>query len=125
MRTSPARTRRGSPGEDADRPMPRDAAERHSGASMERASPRSPFLLLGLAGAVLVAAHVLMPADIAARALVSAASGTFATAVAAGVVLASARRPEAWSSARPFGLALLALALVQGGFLVVAVVSPP
>jgi PAS domain S-box-containing protein len=92
---------------------------------MERASPRSPVALLGGAGLVLVAAHVFMPEDIAARAVVSAASGTLAAGIAAGVVLASARRPDAWASTRRFGLALLALALVQGAFLVVALVHPP
>jgi PAS domain S-box-containing protein len=87
---------------------------------MERASPRVPFLVLGLGAVVLVAAQFLMPDDIKGRAVVSAASGLIAAGIAAGVVLRAARRPDAWSSTRRFGLALLAIAIVQLAFLLLA-----
>ncbi len=106
--------------------MPVAAWRRHSGASVERASPSPmPLALLAVGAVVLVVAHLRMPSDIASRAVISPASGAFATGIAAWVVFWCARRSDAWASTRRFGIALAALALVQVGFLVLAVVHSP
>src|SRR4029079_19478480 len=128
MRTRPKGTRRGSPGGESDRPMPDAAAPRQHGAYMERPPPpstRAPFTLLFLAAVLLVVSHAFMPADIAGRTLVSSGSGAEAAFVAAGVVLIAARRPDAWTSTRRFGLALAAVGFVQLAFFVSALIRPP
>ena len=97
----------------------------HSRESSAAHESSAPLVLLGFAAIVLLVCHLVMPEDLQSRAIVAASSGAFVAAVAAFVVLRSARRPEAWSSTRRFGLALAALALTQVVFLVYAVVRPP
>src|SRR5436190_172647 len=84
---------------------------------------RLPLVLLALSAAALVAAQVLMPEALRPRAIVTSVAGMVAGIVAAGVVLQASRRPDAWASTRRYGLALVAIALVQAGFLVAALVG--
>ncbi|MFL5797226.1 MAG: ATP-binding protein [Actinomycetota bacterium] len=86
---------------------------------------RAPLALLALSAVALVSAQVLMPSGFRGRAVVTSSTGMVAGAVAAGVVLLASRRPDAWASARRYGLALVALVLAQAAFLVTAVVAPP
>jgi PAS domain S-box-containing protein len=89
--------------------------------------PRSrvPLAALALSAVALIAAQILMPHGVGSRAVVASAIGALAAGVAAAVVLQSSRRRGAWRSTRRYGVALAALALVQAGFLVIALVRPP
>jgi len=102
--------------------MERAAAPR---VSPDQRASRAPLALLAIGAVVLGTAHLLMPGDIGGRTIVASASGAFVAGVAALVVFRAARRPDAWSSTRRFGIALAALAVVQLVFLVVALVHPP
>ncbi len=93
-----------------DRPLARD-----SGPSLA---------LLAFGALIIVLAHVLQPAALGTRALVVQGSGTAAAAIAAGVILWSARRRDAWDATRRYGIAVFALALIQATFLAMAAVVP-
>src|SRR6266511_3100739 len=130
MQRSPAGTSRGSPTERSMKRMPQAAPASRPGAvgALDAARPRpsrAPLGLLALSAVALVVAQVAMPSGVRARAIFSSAYGAMAAAVAAVVVLQAARRGDAWRSTRRYGKTLLALALVQAGFLVAALVKPP
>jgi signal transduction histidine kinase len=128
MRRSTAGTSSESPGDRDVREPPSAASARHLDGLSYAARPtgsRVTFALLGGAAVVVVAAQLLLPTDIPSRAVIASAVGTLAVGVAAGVVLRSSRRADAWKATRRYGLALTALALVQAGFLVAAIVDPP
>ena len=94
-----------------DRPLARDSA--------------SSLALLAISAVAIVLVHVLRPAALGTRAIVVQATGTAAAAIAAGVILWAARREDAWSATRRYGIAVFSLALVQATFLAMAAVVPP
>src|SRR6266511_4015419 len=107
--------------------MQRIAVPGHSERPMDRPLARDsgPSLaLLAFGALIIVLAHVLQPAALGTRALVVQGSGTAAAAIAAGVILWSARRRDAWDATRRYGIAVFALALIQATFLAMAAVVP-
>src|SRR6266508_321275 len=107
--------------------MQRIAVPGHSERPMDRPLARDsgPSLaLLAFGALIIVLAHVLQPAALGTRTLVVQGSGTAAAAIAAGVILWSARRRDAWDATRRYGIAVFALALIQATFLAMAAVVP-
>src|SRR5436190_11049677 len=127
MRNPTADTSPGPPGDHAIQQMPQAAPARRLRAVPHTAPPRRsrvPLALLGSTAVAVVAAQTAMPHGIRARSIVASAVGALAAAVAAGVALQASRRPDAWASTRRYGVALVALALVQAGFLASAILRP-
>ena len=95
---------------------------------MNRPASRDSGLTLAVlaaAAAGLFLVHLLRPAPTGTRAVVIEAGGTAVMAVAAAVILRAARREGAWRATARYGVAVVALAIVQAAFLGMAIAAPP